>query len=195
MNKPLNHQWILISAVYALLSECAVTFLLHLNPSHFTNSCTFRYSEDESWYRAKVLAQQEERVLVHFYDYGNFDIVPAADLHPLPSSLRQMPPAALQCSLSGLSPVEDDWNSDVCHRFSELCSNKKLLAEAISVQEAKPDTEQFFYVKLLDLGCSIGAKLLEEQLAVEGDTPPPKSLETSGETDSKWGHHLIEWYQ
>lgn len=74
-------------------------------------ACIAQYSEDEAWYRAKVLSCDGDNVNVYFVDYGNSGIAAKDTLLEISEALAQVPPLALACQLA--TPVEGqdlmDW--------------------------------------------------------------------------------------
>ncbi|ELU14575.1 hypothetical protein CAPTEDRAFT_226977 [Capitella teleta] len=145
--------------------------------------CAAKFSEDDCWYRARVMLHQDDRIIVHFVDYGNFDHATVSELRPLSSTQAIAPWAALQCSLQGVAPHEGDtWSTDACSRFEELSIEKTLLAEASAIDDDGVQT-----VKLMDMGCCLAERLQQEGLALEAaNTPPAPSLEAEALKFSRW---------
>lgn len=129
------------------------------------------------------MLHQDDRIIVHFVDYGNFDHATVSELRPLSSTQAIAPWAALQCSLQGVAPHEGDtWSTDACSRFEELSIEKTLLAEASAIDDDGVQT-----VKLMDMGCCLAERLQQEGLALEAaNTPPAPSLEAEALKFSRW---------
>lgn len=84
-----------------------------------------QFSEDESWYRAKVLKVEEEGILVQFLDHGNKELVPPSSLRKLPLDFSNLPCQGIQCSLAGIVPKEGgEWSAETIKTFSEIVLEK-----------------------------------------------------------------------
>ena len=95
--------------------------------------CMAKFSEDNCWYRAKVLKRKDNKVEVFFVDYGNKDITTDDQLRPLDPTLstQAIPPQALECRLAHLvvSDASDDADgNDAAIAFSDAAWGKQLLA-------------------------------------------------------------------
>lgn len=72
--------------------------------------CASCFSEDGSFYRAKVQSISGDSCKVFFVDYGNSENKSSSELFTLPQVLAQLPMQAIQCSyksISDLAKVED----------------------------------------------------------------------------------------
>ena len=74
--------------------------------------CCALFSEDNVWYRAVILSCDGANYRVRFVDYGNECTAPARDVRMLSSSFMAHPPRAVQCSLFGIEPFNNDWSPD-----------------------------------------------------------------------------------
>jgi hypothetical protein len=129
-----------------------------------------------------VVLKQDDRLIVHFIDYGNFEHATVQEVCSLAPDLAVIPWTALQCSLDGVAPAEGNtWSVDTCSRFEELCIEKNLLAEAVCL-----DDEGVQCLKLLDMGCSVAEQLQQEGRAQAGKTPAAPSLEDEAIKFSRW---------
>lgn len=95
--------------------------------------CMAKFSEDNCWYRAKVLKRKDNKVEVFFVDYGNKDLTTDDQLRPLDPTLstQAIPPQALECRLAHLvvSDASDDADgNDAAIAFSDAAWGKQLLA-------------------------------------------------------------------
>lgn len=60
------------------------------------------YTEDNQWYRAKVLAYSpEDRVFVGYIDFGNSEEVSLNQLRPISMALLSLAAQAIPCALAG----------------------------------------------------------------------------------------------
>lgn len=95
--------------------------------------CMAKFSEDDQWYRAKVLKRQQGKVDVFFIDYGNKDVVADDRLRPLDPTLNTQVVAAqaVECRLAHLvvsDPTDGADGQDAAVAFSAAAWGKPLLA-------------------------------------------------------------------
>ena len=82
------------------------------------DTCCAQFSEDEEWYRARVLAVSCDQAEVRFLDYGNTETTPLVGLRTLPAKLVKVAPQAKRCCLStGEESLEDEWPSAAQNLF------------------------------------------------------------------------------
>ncbi|XP_022786360.1 tudor domain-containing protein 1-like isoform X2 [Stylophora pistillata] len=95
--------------------------------------CAVYHVEDDMWYRAVIKAPfSRQQTCVRFADYGDFGLVPSANLQALPDEFRELPPMAVEGCLHGVEPVGEDlaqWSQEAIDRFGELTTDKKLVAK------------------------------------------------------------------
>lgn len=90
-------------------------------------SCCAKYSEDDMWYRGKVLAvDSSSAVRVQFVDYGNEETVPPTKIRLLTGNLFQTPVMAIPCCLNGIEPATNDWSAEAVNRFNQLVEEEDL---------------------------------------------------------------------
>jgi hypothetical protein len=80
--------------------------------------CVARFSEDQLWYRARVVLNNgmelisknsnldfisDESVLIVFIDYGNSESKPPNEIYPLLESLARLPSMTVACTLNEVS--------------------------------------------------------------------------------------------
>ena len=83
------------------------------------------FSEDESWYRAKVVKVGEEEVIVQFLDHGNQETVTMESLRKLLTGFSELPLQAVECSLAGVVPKGGgEWSEDMSEAFTEITLEK-----------------------------------------------------------------------
>ncbi len=79
--------------------------------------CLARYTDDGIWYRAIDCDVKNEKVVVQFVDYGNFQLCDSLDLFVLHEEFTRIAPFAFRCSLAGIRksrPWTDDENARFC---------------------------------------------------------------------------------
>ena len=78
--------------------------------------CVARFSEDDSWYRAKILEFSGMEATVQFLDYGNTDISSAVELKGVVEKYLNIPAFAVECTLNVVEGV----SSVQASKFKEL---------------------------------------------------------------------------
>ncbi|XP_071385960.1 tudor domain-containing protein 1-like, partial [Centroberyx affinis] len=79
---------------------CQVQATQNFRPAPGT-ACCAQFSEDNQWYRAKVLAySSEERVCIGYIDFGNSEEVELSRLRPLSGPLLAVPMQTIPCALA-----------------------------------------------------------------------------------------------
>jgi len=89
-------------------------------------ACCALYSEDGSWYRAKVVTCDGKTATVEFVDYGNSEDTSSDNLRSISDELVQVPVFAVKCFLSGVKPTGTDWSDEAVAKFEELTLDKEL---------------------------------------------------------------------
>uniref|UniRef100_A0A131YJ05 Tudor domain-containing protein 1/4/6/7 n=1 Tax=Rhipicephalus appendiculatus TaxID=34631 RepID=A0A131YJ05_RHIAP len=109
---------------------------------------------DQNWYR--VLVQQvqgPQMASVYFVDYGDYGMMQPSELQPLWQRFRHLPVQAIQASLAGVEPVQNDWNPLDCINFRNIVKDRLFVARIVA---KKPDTKtgvagaQHLVVRLVD---------------------------------------------
>jgi len=110
-----------------------------------------RFTEDNTWYRAKILEKQGEhardsKYRVLYVDYGNSETVPFAQLRPLPPSFASLPAQAQEVTLAFLKtlPVEEEFGHEAQNHLRDLVLGRQLTASVEFRDGAK------LYVALAD---------------------------------------------
>ena len=83
-----------------------------------------QFSEDNLWYRAKVLGIQESGVLVEFVDFGNKEEKLTNQIRALPADLVEPAPLAHHCLIYEVSELGETWSADMKQKLSQLISGK-----------------------------------------------------------------------
>ena len=75
--------------------------------------CAALFSEDNQWYRAKVVKIQNATMCQVFYvDFGNTANISMKNLQPLPQEFHALPFQAFKASLSDCHPMNGRWSED-----------------------------------------------------------------------------------
>jgi staphylococcal nuclease domain-containing protein 1 len=136
--------------------------------------CRGRFSADDRWYRARVMAQLDDGAcLVLFIDFGNEEALPSARLGLLDSELAAVPPLALCASLAFLTApgLDDEYGEEAAFLLARLTGGGRPFLARVEARNkaAAPGTPSLF-VTLREEGAppgslSVGASLLREGLA------------------------------
>uniref|UniRef100_A0AAR2LE68 Tudor domain containing 1 n=1 Tax=Pygocentrus nattereri TaxID=42514 RepID=A0AAR2LE68_PYGNA len=98
--------------------------------------CCSLFSEDNQWYRAKVLAySSEDRVCVGYVDFGNSEEVPLNHLRPISMELLALATQAIPCALAGIKPTSDVWSEDVILMLKRLVCNRFIQVEILGQRD------------------------------------------------------------
>ena len=82
--------------------------------------CAAQFPDDEQWYRAKVLSQNENGTVVSFIDYGNTAV--STKIRELPENLANLAPICKKCCLQ-LPSYADKWPQDALDKFYTLAGD------------------------------------------------------------------------
>ncbi|XP_012147140.2 protein tudor isoform X1 [Megachile rotundata] len=121
---------------------------LPLNTFETGTICAAQFSEDNQWYRAKILSHSENGTEVLYIDFGNKDIT--NEVRVLPVDIINIPPLSKHCALQKLNTISD-WPPEVCKTFEELVANGETMFQF----EILDDTNDPIYVKLTLNGTNI----------------------------------------
>ncbi|XP_076690770.1 tudor domain-containing protein 1 isoform X6 [Callospermophilus lateralis] len=128
--------------------------------------CCARFSEDDQWYRASVLAYaSEESVLVGYVDYGNFEILSLARLCPIIPKLLELPMQAIKCVLAGVKPSLGIWTPEAICLMKKIVQNKMVTVKVVDRLENSSLVE--LTDKSLTPSVSVTRALIDAGFAVE----------------------------
>ncbi|KAI4466350.1 tudor domain containing protein [Holotrichia oblita] len=82
--------------------------------------CAAIFSDDDSWYRARILSNTVAGLEVIFIDYGNS--CSCNGLRELPEDLIMLPPLALKCSLQKPNGIMQ-WSQAATDKFKEISAD------------------------------------------------------------------------
>lgn len=91
---------------------------------------------DNKWHRAIVkMIMPEERVVVHFYDYGTVKTYGVHEMCFLHKKFSQLPAQAILCGLYKVKPIgSKEWEKGICHELILKCKGP-LCAMVCSINE------------------------------------------------------------
>ncbi|KAG2180234.1 hypothetical protein INT43_004023 [Umbelopsis isabellina] len=121
-----------------LMSEFADHHSKHTEPSvpkpRNGELVSAKFTEDDSWYRAKVRKANAKGVEVFYVDYGNSETVPLSRIRALPQKFSTLPHQAQEATLSFVkAPSKDeDYGVEALERLQQLAAGKQLVANVDS---------------------------------------------------------------
>jgi len=92
--------------------------------------CVAQFSEDDLWYRARIEKVNQDKVNVHYIDFGNKETLPANRLAAIPSEFNTqvMGPQAHEYGLALVKPPTDvDSLGDAFHALCNIVSSGQFL--------------------------------------------------------------------
>eukprot|EP00316_Scyphosphaera_apsteinii_P007722 CAMPEP_0119344144 /NCGR_PEP_ID=MMETSP1333-20130426/106819_1 /TAXON_ID=418940 /ORGANISM="Scyphosphaera apsteinii, Strain RCC1455" /LENGTH=892 /DNA_ID=CAMNT_0007356571 /DNA_START=39 /DNA_END=2717 /DNA_ORIENTATION=- len=135
-----------------------------------------KFSQDDMWYRAKVLKKERTSVTVFFIDYGNTDLCTADRLRPLDPTLgpATISAQAIDCRLACLIVGQSDDGGDGQEAAMSLAAaawNKAVLARVEDRQG------EILHVTLFDAAQqSVNEQLISAGLARVEKTVPKRNM-------------------
>lgn len=127
--------------------------------------CCSLFSEDNQWYRAKVLAySSEDRVCIGYIDFGNSEEVELHRLRPISMELLALPTQAIPCCLEGIKPSTGTWSEEailmvkrlVCNRFIRVVIMGKKDGKAlVTMTDESSDPQTNAGELLVTMGCAV----------------------------------------
>jgi len=119
-----------------MMAKMADYYNEHIKPAPPVDVDTIvaaQYSEDDSWYRAKVLTVHDEGVSVFFVDYGNSEIVKMDRIQPLNRQFLPLTAQAIHCSITG--ETHRIYRQDVVTLFIDTITEQEVCIEVQQVRE------------------------------------------------------------
>ncbi|XP_066272850.1 RING finger protein 17-like [Branchiostoma lanceolatum] len=142
--------------------------------------CQAQFTQDQHWYRAKVLNQSEQGVEVQYVDFGNTEILPAHSLRRLAmGNLMAIPQQCLEMELFGVWPISPDgaWPTEAILYLLENVMGQTCLA----VLKSKPSKGPLRVELVLGDGQNVGEMMVTKGLAAPGRKPCGESMYPVGE--------------
>lgn len=90
-----------------------------------------QFSDDETWYRARVKSITPDGQYTVFYiDYGNSEVVSADKIRSLDQTFTKLPPQAHEARLAYIKPptLNEDYGHEAAVYFKELVDGKQVVA-------------------------------------------------------------------
>ncbi|XP_063295944.1 tudor and KH domain-containing protein [Pelobates fuscus] len=131
------------------------------------------FYNDKFWYRAEVQGFLDNgNVDLYYVDYGDSWTTSVENLFPLRSDFLSLPFQAIECSLTGITPVDGKWTEMSLDVFDELthCAKWKPLCAKIC-SFPSPGVSRCFHIQLYDTSTEpildIGPELIKQGFAIE----------------------------
>jgi len=160
--------------------------------------CVTRLRKDE-WYRAEVVAVQDEKdqVTARLVDIGGYVQVPIDDLRQIRVDFVTIPFQATECRLAHVVPCndEDGWSEEAINFFKVMTHGKVLQAQVVGYSSTDSSTLIYLY----RLNANNTLTLINEELITHGyghwinevqQIIEPGVIYT--ECDDM-GHNYVEW--
>ncbi|XP_013416965.1 tudor domain-containing protein 1 [Lingula anatina] len=94
-----------------------------------------QFSDDDLWYRAKVIDtdMENEKVEVFYMDFGNTEWVSESRLRTIKKHYLELPFQAVECFLAGVEATSEDgtWTREGKEHFSQTTDGKVLFAKVV----------------------------------------------------------------
>ncbi|KAI8501531.1 Tudor domain containing 15 [Branchiostoma belcheri] len=146
--------------------------------------CCALYSEDQTWYRAKILDVVSSKMLtVQFIDFGSLETVNPVNTRPLDAEMAALPPCALECSMSDIQGRAADnggWSSEAVLFFEDLVQDKTF---RVLVDEVTPEG-----AAKVELYSECEEKTVSQLMVVSGHARRKAGSVQSGSMDSLSGY-------
>lgn len=135
-----------------------------------------RFSQDDSWYRARITAVEESdysvdetEAKVHYVDFGETGTFKAKELCTLAEEYRELPFQAVECSLGGVQPKDGTkWKEEAIDLFESLTHAAKwkvMLAKVVGRSKKEDGGPGFMYqLELMDTNGSEDINVAKEML-------------------------------
>lgn len=117
--------------------------------------CVARFSEDRMWYRARVVLNNNESVLIVFIDYGNSESKLPSEIYPLIEPLARLPAMTVACTLNEAFPSNENfWTQDATDAFTAIVKNRIV---EVQFQQGVGQQWPLHFVKVLLDGQSVSS--------------------------------------
>jgi len=98
-----------------------------------------QFTEDDAWYRAKVMSVDADQVNVFYIDYGNSEVIPTSRIRPLPSGLPEVEPQAKEAALAYIYPptLTEEYGPEAAEFLKDLVWGKTMVANTEFIENGK----------------------------------------------------------
>lgn len=122
-----------------------------------------QFSEDDAWYRAKVVSVKNGEATVFYVDYGNSETLPTSRVRPLPSELPKLAHQAHQAQLAYVRPptLNEDYGPEAAEYLKELVWGKTVVANI----EYRDDNKLYLSLGERETGVHVNGALVKAGLA------------------------------
>ncbi|XP_015596689.1 tudor and KH domain-containing protein homolog [Cephus cinctus] len=139
-----------------------------------------KFSFDKLWYRAEVTSIIEaDSYEAYFVDYGDREIMKAADMLELRTDFLSLRLQAIECCLANVKPRDGEWSQDASEKFADMCQlaqwkvlvakvrgyKERAMALGRSRREGSPIPCIELYDKQDNKDINVGKELINEGMA------------------------------
>ncbi|XP_042364583.1 tudor domain-containing protein 1 [Plectropomus leopardus] len=147
----------LLEALQSISTELQKTYSCSPATSHVPNVgevCAVQFSCDLNWYRGLVqtLAADQKTAHILYIDFGNEEDVPAERIKPLAANSQLFCPCALECCITGVVPVVNNWSGECCLSVKQMLFGKTVTVRLL-------ETLENGRIHAVDILLSMGKKL------------------------------------
>jgi len=128
-----------------------------------------QFTEDDAWYRARVIAASKGEYRVQYIDYGNSETIKADRIRKLDPKFTQLRPQSYECTLAFINvrTLDEEFGKEAAEFFKELVWGKTVEAN-IESREGKDGEIQKLALSLStdpENGMHVNAAMLHNGLA------------------------------
>ncbi|KAJ8680678.1 hypothetical protein QAD02_016465 [Eretmocerus hayati] len=153
-----------------------------------------KFSVDNKWYRGEVIDDLQNNLYnVYFVDFGDKEKVDHEGIFELRTDFLSLRYQAIECSLAGVKPREEEWSMAACETFFLLSSvaqwqpcmakitgyKKRAAQSGSSKREGSPIPLVELYEKRGDQLLSIGQELIKRNVASPAENEPSSATDVS----------------
>ncbi|CAF1633629.1 unnamed protein product [Adineta ricciae] len=115
-----------------------------------------KYSEDNRWYRARLLmCEENDQIRIVFIDFGNIETKDIQEFYPLDKLFTELPAQAIACTLSRAFPrspteYENVWSQDIIKIFREVVTNRFVEVIFVPIEDGTQDWPLHFVTITVD---------------------------------------------
>lgn len=145
------------------ISDKLKTYMFATLPSlpHINQIYATRFSQDQMWYRCRVIQIDGGRSFVSYIDYGNSEYVNNKDIVLLPDDLVRVPPQSSMFVFKDLRSVSAEENKELYEKAVNYM--KKMINEKVQLHTVF-STDSFHYINK----CMFREKDIYEELQKKG---------------------------
>lgn len=164
----------LVSSMTSLYSSEMSTDYLVSEPS-VGDMVAAPFENDPSWYRAKVMGVEGDKIDIFYVDYGDSVYIGKDKLRKLCSQYLSLPFQAIECCFANIQPSGSTWSDDCIEILEDLtyCAKWKVIM-AKKIGQKLTDTGVIYVLELIDTNgtkdVNINQELVRRGFAIWDET-------------------------